>query len=101
MGLRIKYLLAFRGFLDDPQRVLAAVCRLTFVGIEGGLDLRFSVNFRCAGSFELGIAAFADTDCRQGTLDDPQLAASHNRSLMHLIRGYPVQIKRHHYRSRP
>jgi len=69
----MKQLFAFRGLADDPQRVLAAVYRLSFVGIERSLNLGV-----CAA--KLGATPFADG--KGGILfHNPQFALCHEYSL--------------------
>ena len=81
-------LLAFRGFSDDPQRVLAAVHRATLMGIE--LPLNGGLRIPHAGvSCELRITAFADSEhwSVPNTFHDPKTALWHTESVAHRDRG--------------
>jgi hypothetical protein len=71
----MKSLFAFRGLTHDPQRVLAVIHRLAFVGIKLG----FYLGLRA--TFELQITAFADPETM---FYDTQITTLHNRSLAHL-----------------
>jgi hypothetical protein len=71
----VKPLLAFGGLAHDPQRILTAVQKLAFVGIELCLNI---------GILELSIAPFTDADGWRALLYDPQLAIMHDYSLAHL-----------------
>ena len=68
-------LFVFGRFTDDVQRILAAVHRLAFVGIELCLNI---------GILELSITPFAYADGRRGLLYDLQFALRHDCSLAHL-----------------
>jgi hypothetical protein len=72
----VRKLLVFGGFAHDSQRILAAIYRLTFVGIE----LRLHVK-----AFELRIAshAYGQNGFAVFPLYDPQLAIGHGLSLAH------------------
>ena len=87
-------LLAFGGLTDDPQRVLAAVQRLTIVGVECGLNL----GVRTA---KLGATAFANS--KSGIpFHDPQFALCHEYSLAPnacVNETAPVPDFRHKYRK--
>jgi hypothetical protein len=77
----VKKLLAFGRFADDPQRVLTAVYEFTLVGFVLGCNVGYRIMLT---RFELGIAAFADTDNRGwGFFDDPQSSVCHDASLAH------------------
>lgn len=66
-------LLIFGRFTHDAQRVLAAIYRLTFMGIKLCLNVI---------AFELGVAPFTDADGRRDLLFyDPQFALWHGLSL--------------------
>ena len=77
-------LLAFGGFPHDPQSVLAAVQRDTFVSVKCKFNLELRINLRGSAKLELGITALADTNRWQRVFDDSELAASHGLSLAHL-----------------
>jgi hypothetical protein len=73
----MKQLLAFRGFLYDPQCVLAAIHRFAFVGIELPLNVRLGIS----------TVRVADSERRNvpDSLYDPKIAVGHNWSLAHLV----------------
>jgi hypothetical protein len=71
----MKRLLAFGRLAHDPQSVLAAISRLTFVRGELGWNVL---------AFELGIAPFADAEGRRIRLHDPEFALCHDPSLAHV-----------------
>jgi hypothetical protein len=82
----MKQLLAFRGFLYDPQCVLAAIHRFAFVGIELPLNVRLGIStVRVSG--KLCVATLADSERRNvpDSLYDPKIAVGHNWSLAHLV----------------
>ena len=66
-------LFVFRGLAHDPQRILATVYRLAFVGVE--LCLKIS-------TLELSITPFADGEGRRGWFYDSKFAL-HGFSLAH------------------
>jgi hypothetical protein len=81
----MKQLLTFRGFLHDPQCVLATVYRLTFVGIELPLNVRLGIStVRVSG--KLCVATLTDSERRNipNSLYDPKVATGHDSSLAHL-----------------
>lgn len=71
----MKRLLAFGGFADDAQGILAAVYRLALVSVK----LRLKIV-----TLELGVASFADADGRRVLFYYPQFALGHIQSLAHL-----------------
>ena len=85
----MKWLLAFRGLTHDPQRVLTAVYRLAFVGIElvaNAYQCSIWVCQSLAHYAELSIAALTDAERwgLSGIFYDPQFALRHDCSLAHL-----------------
>ena len=68
-------LLVVRRFTHDPQRVLAAIYRLTFVAPERCFDFLFRI------TSELRIAAFANSNHGLRSLDNAELAFRHASSL--------------------
>jgi hypothetical protein len=81
----MKQLFTFRGFLHDPQCVLAAIHRLAFVGIKLPLNVRLGIStVRVSG--KLRVATLADSECRNvpDSLYDPKVALRHDWSLAHL-----------------
>jgi hypothetical protein len=86
----MKRLLAFGGFTDDADGVLAAVQRLALVGVKLCLDTILELRIASLTDTQNGYAIFS--------LHDPELALLHDCSLAHLAGGHrPVEIKRHHY----
>ena len=77
-------LLLFGSFAHDPQRILAAINRLTLVGIELLLDGRLGIP-HVGVSRKLGVTAFADSEHRDvpNSLHDPKNALWHAESLAH------------------
>jgi hypothetical protein len=94
-------LLVLSRFADGAQCILAAVHRLAFVGIKCRPDLGFRSALNGDAGFELRVAAFADTKQRRDALYDSEFPLFHNFSLSHAAGVTPVNIKRHHYPSRP
>ncbi len=78
----MKHLLAFGGFADDSQSVLAAVYGLALVGVE------YALNALLRACFELRVASLADAkNLPWGALYDPQFALLHDYSLAHSAGG--------------
>jgi hypothetical protein len=67
-------------FANDPQRILATVCRFAFVGIKCGFNGLFGV---CS---KLRVATLAYAEYRHVLFHDPQFAGWHDTSLAHLAR---------------
>jgi len=70
-------------FADDPQSVLAAVCRLALVGIKLCLNLGV---WTCKAGLELSITPFAYADGREGSLYDTEFTFQHDYILVHQAR---------------
>lgn len=70
----MNWLLIFRGFADNSQRVLTAVYRLALVSVELGLNVI---------ALELRVASFAHADGGRVLFHDPQFALCHAPSLVH------------------
>lgn len=90
-AIQPRILLTFRGFSDDTQGVLTAVRQFAFVGVE----LRLNI-----GTLELGVATFADADCRRRLFHDPQFTRLHDCQFSSSDKEEgvtPVKTKRHHY----
>jgi hypothetical protein len=81
----VRELLSFRGFTHDPQSILTAVQRLTFVGIESRVDGVFSPAERVRVGCKLRVTALTDAEQwdASGLLYDPQFALFHDSSLAH------------------
>ena len=68
-------LFIFSRFAHDPQCILGAVCRLTFVAIESGFNSPLRVRLK------LRAATLAYADHWWAFFHDPQLAFWHDLSL--------------------
>ena len=91
-------LLTFRGLPHDPQCVLTAVYQFALMSVKLCLNI---ISGRREAGLELGVAVFAYADGRRrASFYDPQASLLHDASLAHSEQiGWPVEIKRHHYRT--
>jgi hypothetical protein len=76
-------LLVFRSLADDPKGILAAVQRFAPIGSKRRADFFLRVALRGIARLKVRIAAFADTDGREGWLYDSEVALLRNLSLAH------------------
>lgn len=70
-------LLDFRGIVNSANGILTATDGLADVCIKCCLDFRVRFILRDFAGLELGIAALADSDGREGWLHDPEFALLH------------------------